>query len=367
MATTSMATSSPPALINHSVREGTVNLIQVASYVTGDKKNAGRNADRACSRLNIGTRGKIDGVGQHVLLGSYEDAVKLAVELNASPAALAAVKDALKLLVSAQGGGEDMSDDQDKESLFSKDETPLDITLFPTKEEVADFIESKDPFPVKLNTAVAAWLEFRHYHSARNRVKEVAEAGDIVVNVDFIDQVCGRNPMTGREIKMYAFTLKGFRIFCSMLKSSKGRLVRRYFVEVEKEMMEQLPQDISGNIQRAALDNARQHIVDHPQIDVTKQQEDAIQRRYASIFGGMREVSCMFGKVDVVTDTHVVEVKAAAKYKHAIGQVLTYAQCFPGKRKRIHLFGDEKEDFDSFQLARIACNPLDIDVSVEFI
>jgi hypothetical protein len=47
-------------------------------------------------------------------------------------------------------------------------------------------------------------------------------------------------------------------------------------------------------------------------------------------------VSC--GRIDILTDTHIIEVKEGSLWKSALGQILIYGHFYPDKKMRIHLF-----------------------------
>ena len=53
---------------------------------------------------------------------------------------------------------------------------------------------------------------------------------------------------------------------------------------------------------------------------------------------GQLEVVTQCGKIDIVTDTEIIEVKEYKLWKHALGQILVYSYYYPDKNKRIHLF-----------------------------
>lgn len=59
----------------------------------------------------------------------------------------------------------------------------------------------------------------------------------------------------------------------------------------------------------------------------------------AKLKNATTEVICNAGKIDILTDTEIIEVKNVNKWKSAIGQVLVYGLYYPSKTKRIHLFG----------------------------
>jgi hypothetical protein len=73
--------------------------------------------------------------------------------------------------------------------------------------------------------------------------------------------------------------------------------------------------------------------------------EDQIQQNLANRFNCKREVRCPCGRVDLLSDEMLIEVKTARLWKSAVGQVLSYASHFPGRQQVIYLF-DVPESFD---------------------
>jgi len=55
------------------------------------------------------------------------------------------------------------------------------------------------------------------------------------------------------------------------------------------------------------------------------------------------QVETMFGRIDVLTEDEVVEIKTIAEWKHAIGQVLVYCLEFPDKKPHVYLFGETSD------------------------
>lgn len=51
------------------------------------------------------------------------------------------------------------------------------------------------------------------------------------------------------------------------------------------------------------------------------------------------EVVTPAGRVDIVTDRQLIEVKLSRYWKNALGQVMVYGFYYPGHIRRIHLFG----------------------------
>lgn len=71
--------------------------------------------------------------------------------------------------------------------------------------------------------------------------------------------------------------------------------------------------------------------------------EKIIRDRLMSVIGGQPEVSTPVGRIDLLTDTEIIEVKHVADWKSAMGQVLAYASFYPHHTKRIHLFSKQGE------------------------
>lgn len=59
--------------------------------------------------------------------------------------------------------------------------------------------------------------------------------------------------------------------------------------------------------------------------------------------GRLVEVFTPAARVDLVTNTEIIEVKAVKDWKAALGQILIYSAFYPDHQKRLHLFGTAKE------------------------
>lgn len=71
------------------------------------------------------------------------------------------------------------------------------------------------------------------------------------------------------------------------------------------------------------------------------QQKKKIQERLAEELSAEIEVETNVGRIDLLTDTEIIEIKHGSKWKHAIGQVLSYGHYYPEHQKVIHLFDCE--------------------------
>jgi hypothetical protein len=76
------------------------------------------------------------------------------------------------------------------------------------------------------------------------------------------------------------------------------------------------------------------------EIETYENPEHQVVQRLQAKLGGQTEVVTAIGRIDLLTETEIIEVKQVSDWKAALGQILTYAGFFPEHTKRIHLFGD---------------------------
>lgn len=91
-------------------------------------------------------------------------------------------------------------------------------------------------------------------------------------------------------------------------------------------------------------------------------QEAIVRDRLQQQIGGKTEVATPIGRIDLLTDTELVEVKRAEDWKAAMGQVLAYGAFCPNHVKRLHLFGNDS--LYAIQ-AREICESFEIVVTFE--
>lgn len=84
--------------------------------------------------------------------------------------------------------------------------------------------------------------------------------------------------------------------------------------------------------------------------------------RLAQQWKAQREVECPYGKIDLMTEERIIEVKMAHHYKHAIGQIIAYGSCYPLRQKVIYLLVDSPENREYVRKAEAVCAPLNIEV-----
>jgi hypothetical protein len=92
----------------------------------------------------------------------------------------------------------------------------------------------------------------------------------------------------------------------------------------------------------------------HPERDV--------RDRLQSQLGGKVEAHTKFGLIDLLTETELIEIKIAHRWKDAIGHILAKSYKYPNHKKRLHLFGPEEPIMETIENA---CKPWDISVSFE--
>jgi len=75
---------------------------------------------------------------------------------------------------------------------------------------------------------------------------------------------------------------------------------------------------------------------------LNKQEEYYILNKLNQILNGQMEVNTICGRIDILTETEIIEVKEYKVWKSALGQILAYSYFYPDKQKRIHLFNIQK-------------------------
>jgi len=158
--------------------------------------------------------------------------------------------------------------------------------------------------------------------------------------------------------------------------SAKNKIPSRWIHQKQTQVLILLLQsEISGDIYRVkrgknggtfAVDELAYKYWEYLRIQrPVKLTEKQVQKRLAKSLGNVkREVPTLTGKIDILTDNELIEVKSVNSWKCAVGQVLIYGQFYPNYQKRIHLFGEASPNFLS--MIRSHCTPFDIEVTWEF-
>lgn len=91
--------------------------------------------------------------------------------------------------------------------------------------------------------------------------------------------------------------------------------------------------------------------------------EGIISKRIARDEKGEREVNTPSGRIDVLTDSAVIEVKESSAWKGGLGQLQAYQIYYPEHSKRLHLFGDVPKNLSDI---KYACTILDVNLTCEW-
>lgn len=158
--------------------------------------------------------------------------------------------------------------------------------------------------------------------------------------------------------------------------SAKNKIPSRWIHQKQTQVLILLLQsEISGDVYRVkrgknggtfAVDELAYKYWEYLRVQrPVKLTEKQVQKRLAKNLGDVkREVPTLTGKIDILTDNELIEVKSVNSWKCAVGQVLIYGQFYPNYQKRIHLFGEASPNFLS--MIRSHCTPFDIEVTWEF-
>lgn len=120
------------------------------------------------------------------------------------------------------------------------------------------------------------------------------------------------------------------------------------------------------DVQRALLAQPPARSDVDPAEDTARERD--VRDDLALALNGVIEYETPVGFADVVTDTHVIEVKHWRQWKHALGQVLAYHAFASDKKTRIHLFADECDQVAAQSTVTIAtgvCAKYDVSVTLE--
>lgn len=92
-----------------------------------------------------------------------------------------------------------------------------------------------------------------------------------------------------------------------------------------------------------------------PSLSDTKTYECVVTRKLSKELGGKIEVGSRYGKIDILTDEAIIEVKRYKSWKHALGQILIYSIDYPNHKKMLYLYGTSKPRKSAWELICNAC------------
>ena len=85
-------------------------------------------------------------------------------------------------------------------------------------------------------------------------------------------------------------------------------------------------------------------VIDWMTRDKNFQRETIIVQKLNETLKGKLEECTDVGRIDILTDTEIIEVKEYKGWKGALGQILSYSHYHPNKKMRIHLFDVKNND-----------------------
>ncbi|BAZ83811.1 hypothetical protein PN497_11880 [Sphaerospermopsis kisseleviana CS-549] len=103
--------------------------------------------------------------------------------------------------------------------------------------------------------------------------------------------------------------------------------------------------------------------IDWLEINSRENMEFIVRDNLKSQLGGLTKVTTPAGRIDLLTDTEIIEVKRVKDWKAGLGQVLIYSGFYPEHQKRLHLFGTAEYEQ---QIPNIAASCVAFDVLVTF-
>ncbi len=95
-----------------------------------------------------------------------------------------------------------------------------------------------------------------------------------------------------------------------------------------------------------------------------KHNESYYRDKLAKSLNGQTEVKVPTGRIDILTNNQIIEVKHIKKWKDALGQIIAYGSFYPNYQKRIHLFGLENDN-NLTRLIQEQCRKQNIIVTFE--
>jgi hypothetical protein len=94
------------------------------------------------------------------------------------------------------------------------------------------------------------------------------------------------------------------------------------------------------------------------------QPERMVRDRLQALLGGKVEAYTKFGLIDLLTDTELIEIKVAHRWKDAIGHILAKSEKYPNHQKRLHLFSHQEPILENIESV---CDRLSIRVTFELV
>jgi hypothetical protein len=213
-----------------------------------------------------------------------------------------------------------------------------------------DSLRSNSKFPVPFDQAWQ-WLGYSTKGSGlRGLLSLRINSRPIVEGTDYQK---ARIPSRGAPAHDYTLSADCFRTLALTCENPRGQLVRDFFVSLSKEYSAHLAevQEASDlmQLQASTIERASAFQATHVEV-LTKELpppvrlERLVTLRLRTLLGGHMEVGSTHGRIDILTDIEVIEVKRFKDWKTGLGQVLVYSDDYPDLRARLYLFAVAPEE-----------------------
>jgi hypothetical protein len=104
------------------------------------------------------------------------------------------------------------------------------------------------------------------------------------------------------------------------------------------------------------------HEINNLKPSISSQQiEKKIQAKLAKKYNADVEIETEVGMIDMLTNTEIIEIKVASKWKHALGQIISYGEFYPSHKKKIILFGKVEVNIETIKKI---CIKFDVEVEL---
>jgi phage anti-repressor protein len=224
-------------------------------------------------------------------------------------------------------------------------------TVLPLWFEKAEADEKENKFCCDFDD-IWKWVGYSNKGNAKRKLEDAFD-----LNKDYSVAMCENKTKTrgGQNRQVIMLTVEAAKMFMMQTNNERGNAIRQYFLDVEQEYLA----TASPATKKRKIDA----FVSALCVPITStSREKAIADSLAMALNGVREVVVEHGRVDIVTNDEIIEVKTASKWKHALGQLLAYTTTYPQHRLRMHLF-----DCDTINLIDIisVCGRYHVDVTTE--
>lgn len=97
--------------------------------------------------------------------------------------------------------------------------------------------------------------------------------------------------------------------------------------------------------------------------------ELTVSAKLAEQLDGRTEVETPAGRIDVLTDSHIIEVKRLEGWKGGLGQLTAYAVYYPHHLQRLHLLVEAIEKNKEFKLeaVRTVCEKVGVELTYDIV